>query len=346
MGRGFRYIDSRGVSRLVSEQLDPHAVLAAEIGPAYAAYRRRWDEARTYQNQPAFPLHVDYEMKFRCNLRCPMCLMSLGPEGRRRYGDPAQELSPETVMELIAEGVGQGQRAMGFGGLWEPLLSPDLPEIVARGRALGLVDVMFNTNGFLLTEETGRALIEGGLTRLMISLDAATAETYGKMRVGSDFGTVVANIENFLALKRRLGRNLPLVRLSFCRTALNAHELDAFIERWDGLADFFSIQAYGRFASASPPEFAPGSTALAVGRCAQPHKRLLVRHNGDVTPCCDASGAGLVMGNISNDSLGEIWRGKTLADLRLALAESDFTGQAETCLACQTKFGDLELVRK
>ena len=345
MTAGFRYTDSRGVSRLVSDRIDPHAVLAAEIGPDYAEYRRQWNEARSFQYQPNFPLHVDYEMKFCCNLRCPMCLMSLDAAERRRYGQPGLELAPEKVVELIAEGVSQGQKAMGFGGLWEPLLSADLPEIVTRGRALGLVDIMFNTNGLLLDEKTGRALIDAGLTKLMISLDAATNEVYAKMRPGSDFDTVTANIENFIKLRQRMGRVLPLVRLSFCRTALNAHELDAFLERWDGVVDFFSIQAYGRYDSAAPPDFPEGdvSPAPTLGRCAQPHKRLLVRHNGDVAPCCDASGAGLLMGNIYNEKLGDIWRGRSLAGLRGALSEGDFAGQAERCLACQSKFGDSKM---
>lgn len=333
----FDYLDSRNVSRLVSDRADPHRLLAGEIGPAYWEYRRLWDEARSFKTRLSFPLHVDYEMKFRCNLRCPMCLMSLPPERRADYGQAEKQLSPSQVIELVRQGFDAGQRAMGFGGLWEPLLEPELPQIVAEARRAGLVDIMFNTNGLMLTEKVGRALMDSGLTRLMISLDAATEKTYEQMRVGSDFKTVVANIENFLALRRRLGRTLPLVRLSFCRTAVNEHELEDFVERWRPTVDFFSIQAYGRYDSQSPPGF-PSEAAgfVPAGRCAQPHKRLLVRHNGDVLPCCDASGASLVMGNIEGQSLSEIWQGRPLADLRRSLA-----GEAEmkdACTACQSKF--------
>lgn len=333
------YTDSRRVSRLVADRVDPQAALTAEIGPAFADYRRQWEAARDFRQQPAFPLQVDYEMRFQCNLRCPMCLMSLIPAERNRHGDQTKNLNPQVVRDLIDQGAEQGQRALGFGGLWEPLLEPQLPELAAHARARGLVDVMFNTNGLLLTEKTGRALIEAGLTRLMISLDAATEATYNKMRAGSDFETVTANIENFLALRRRLGRTLPLVRLSFCRTALNDHELEAFVDRWHGRVDFFSIQSYGRYESADPPDFPRSRTVPPPpGRCAQPHKRLLVRHNGLVLPCCDASGLELVMGDIHQQSLAEIWAGEKLAELRQALSRNDFNGSASVCLACQTKF--------
>ena len=339
MSEKFQYADSRLVSRLVSDRVDPHKVLAGEIGPAYEEYRRQWEAARTWREQPDFPLHVDYEMKFRCNLRCPMCLMSLPLEGRKAYGRPELELAPQTVVDLIAHGAAQGQRAMGFGGLWEPLLAPELPEIVAEGRRRGLVDVMFNTNGLLLTEKVGRALIEAGLTKIMISLDAATAETYARVRVGSDFQTVTENIENFMALRKRMGSVLPLVRLSFCRTAENEAELAPFLQRWYERVDFFSIQTYGRYDSAAPPDFPRDRPAPPPpGRCAQPHKRLQVRHNGQVTPCCDSSGLALVLGDIYSRTLAEIWRDPKLAELRELLAKKDFSGPAAVCLACQSKY--------
>ena len=335
------YADSRRVSRFLAAQADPHAVLAAELGPAYAEYRRLWEQARAFQALPPFPLHVDYEMKFACPLKCPMCLMSLGEAERRAFGDPGRELSAQTVLGLLAEGAACGQKAMGFGGLWEPLLSPELPEIAAFARDRGLVDVMLNTSGLLLTEKTARALIRSGLTRLMVSLDADTRATYDRMRPGSDFSAVVANIETFLDMRNKMGRRLPLLRLSFCRTSWNEAELEPFLARWSGRADFISVQAYGRYpvppgaplwprtAWAAPPE----------GLCAQPFKRLLVRHDGRVCPCCDASGAGISLGSLDSRSLAEIWQGPELAALRRSLKAGDLTGPAEPCGPCQAKFG-------
>ncbi|MDR3038072.1 MAG: radical SAM protein [Candidatus Adiutrix sp.] len=336
----FQYADSRRVSRFLAAQADPHAVLTAEIGPAYAEYRARWERARTFQELPPFPLHVDYEMKFACPLRCPMCLMSLSETERRRHGDPGRELALQTVLDLVADGAARGQKALGFGGLWEPLLSPDLPEIAAFARARGLVDVMFNTNGLYLTAKTARALMEAGLTRLMVSLDAATPATYDRMRPGSDFATVTANILNFLDLRRKLGRRLPLVRLSFCRTAWNETELEPFLAHWAGRVDFISVQAYGRYPTPQAPAFPRAAWGAGPGGlCAQPFKRLLVRHNGRVSPCCDASGLSLTLGNIAESSLAEIWAGAGLAALRRALKNS---APAEPCGPCRAKFGPAE----
>ncbi len=339
MSQAFSYTDSRGVSHLEAALADPHAVLAAELGPDYALYRRQWEAARDFLWLPPFPLQVDYELMFRCNLRCPICLMSLPAAERARYGEARQELSAQTVAELIAEGASQGQKALGFGGLWEPLLSPELPELVAEGRGRGLVDVICNTNGLLLSEKLSRALIKAGLTKLMISLDAVSESVYARQRPGGELREVEANINAFLALRRQLGRRLPLLRVSFCRTVLNEGELEAFVRRWTGAADFLSVQVYGRYHDGAPDFPSSGPSAAAPGRCAQPHKRLLVRHNGQVCPCCDASGLELSLGSIYEKSLAELWRSHSLAELRRLLEAGSFSGPAEICRRCQSKFG-------
>ena len=322
------FTDSRQVSRFLAKA-DPLAVLAAELGRPFEDYRRRWDRAKTFIETPPFPLHVDYELKRECDLKCPMCLTG-------RMENTPGELSLELVKNLIDQGAALGQAAMGFGGLWEPLASPHIPELGAHGRFRGLVDVMFNTNGLRLAPKVSEDLIGAGLTRIMISLDAATEATYRLMRPGSDFGLVVSNIEELLAARARKRRRLPLVRLSFCLTRLNESELPAFKARWENKADFLSIQSYGNFSEKGPNLFPKASpVSPPSGRCAQPFKRLSVLHDGAVTPCCDLSGLKLAIGRVPD--LASIWNGDAIKTLRSKLLESGDALPPE-CRRCQAKF--------
>ena len=77
---------------------------------------------------------------------------------------------------------------------------------------------MLNTNGTLLPEERSRKFLKSGITRLRFSLDAATKETYEKVRLGGKYDVTMRNIENFLRIKKeenyqkllegKLGHNL------------------------------------------------------------------------------------------------------------------------------------------
>jgi MoaA/NifB/PqqE/SkfB family radical SAM enzyme len=318
----------------------PEEILSAELGAPFREYRRRWGLAREFKGIPPFPLHVDYELMSACNLRCPMCLFAGDGGAASAAGSSrAGTLPVALVKDLISDGAAKGQASMGFGGLWEPLLSPHVAGLVAHGRAQGLVDAMMSTNGLLLTRARSRELVEAGLTRLMVSLDAATPGTYALMRPGSDFGIVTDNVMGFLAERGRAGGRLPLLRLSFLVTEYNEMELPAFLEAWAGKADFFSVQRYGDFGAARPifPAKPPGPAPS--GRCAQPFKRLAVRHDGTVLPCCDLSGIPLALGNVPGVSLAEIWAGKRLAWLRDAVLADVPEGLPRACRECRGKFG-------
>jgi MoaA/NifB/PqqE/SkfB family radical SAM enzyme len=330
------FADSRQVSRFLASR-DPHEILSGELGPAFDDYRRRWERAKAFLEIPPFPLHVDYELQRACDLRCPMCLMGRLP-AEPQGPDGPRELSPSAVEALLDEGAAAGQAAMGFGGLWEPLTSPHIARLVAYGRSKGLVDAMLNTSALRLAPAVSADLIEAGLTRLMISLDAATAPTYRLMRPGSDFGLVVSNLRELLAIRARLKRRLPLVRLSFCVTSLNEGELGAFVELWRDQVDFLSIQRYGHFAGGGPALHPKASPLPAPsGRCAQPFKRLMVLHDGRVLPCCDLSALSLSLGRLPKTTLSDVWRGEDLRRVRAGLM-----GEGEDlppeCRRCQGKF--------
>jgi radical SAM protein with 4Fe4S-binding SPASM domain len=329
--------DSLKVSRFLAQR-DPLDLLAEKLGENFVRYRLEWDLAKTFQYLPPFPLHVDYELKNECGLRCPMCPNGFSAERFGPRNRDHSELKTKKALELIKEGAALGQRSMGFGGLWEPLTCQSLPDLVAAGRELGFVDAMLNTNGQFLTRRKSRDLIDSGLTRLMVSVDAATAETYRLARPGGDFQLLENNILEFLAVRAEMGRELPVLRLSFCLTSLNEGELEAFLRKWEKKVDFFSVQSYGRFDKAAPALF-PRENPLPApgGRCAQPQKRLAVQSDGTVAPCCDLSGRGLNRGNVDSLSLAEIWAGAEIREIRARLS-----GPRElwppNCQDCQAKY--------
>ena len=343
--RDYEFTDSRNISRLVSGRGDPNRIIAQEVGPGYWDYRKRWDLARSFQVLPPFPLQVDFELFYRCNLKCPICIMSLPREEKLRWGDPTLELPLKTIKAVMDQGAPLGLAAVGLNGVSEPLLSPHLPEIIRYARGLGLSDVMFNTNGLALTEELSRDLIASGLTRIMFSLDAAAEETYNQIRVGSDYSRVTENIRKFIELRNKTGKKTPIVRVSFCVTSLNEHELEDFMTAWEATVDFFSIQQYGNTFEGSfardRSRLFPQGRRYDPGpnpRCAQPWKRVMVRHNGDVIPCCDVSGLDLVIGNVFNNSLKDIWQGDIAGRIREMHRQGRYY-ENDICRTCMSKWG-------
>ena len=85
-------------------------------------------------------------------------------------------------------------------GVGEPMLVKHLPKMV-RYLAERNVYVLFNTNGTVMTERSGRALIEAGLDELRVSLDAATRETFKAVRGKDYFDRILANVRRFRTMQ-------------------------------------------------------------------------------------------------------------------------------------------------
>jgi MoaA/NifB/PqqE/SkfB family radical SAM enzyme len=107
----------------------------------------------------------------------------------------------------------------------EPFMKRDLPDILALADDHGSFLEM-STNGQILTEPQLAALL-GRRIHLYVSLDAATAETYSRLR-NARFDSVVKNVRRIVEAKGGRG-HYPLVYLVFMPVRANLHELEAFV---------------------------------------------------------------------------------------------------------------------
>lgn len=318
---------------LNSSRRDVDAVFTAKFGPRWADYRRRWAEASKKETVEDFPLFVRFETQFKCNGRCRMCAHG-HPDLRADYA--YDDYLPFAVFtRLVDECAAHGCPSVGMSQTNEPLLDPDLIERTQYVTDRGIMDIHLNTNGVLLTEEMSRKILETGVTRLLMSLDAITEETYQKIRPGLDFKAVVQNLETFLRLRAEKGDGLPLVRVSFLLQEENKHELEAFRAKWVDRVDYVGVQ---RYVPISPFDDARGraiSEAPQRGEqsCSYPFESLFVHGDGTVVPCAAHRARHISVGNIHQNSLYEIWHSEGMEVLRRAHRSGDLSG-TRLCTSC------------
>jgi MoaA/NifB/PqqE/SkfB family radical SAM enzyme len=113
-------------------------------------------------------------------------------------------------------------------GVGEPMLVKNLPKMVRYLKDRG-VYVLFNTNGTVLSEKNGRALIDAGLDELRVSLDAANAKSYLKVRGKDYFHRILRNVKAFRALQEREGRDKPRVSAWLTGLKETIEELPEFV---------------------------------------------------------------------------------------------------------------------
>jgi MoaA/NifB/PqqE/SkfB family radical SAM enzyme len=166
------------------------------------------------------PVCLYLETTNRCNLLCTTC--------PRTY----EELEPPADMgwELftsIVDQIPQLTRAV-LHGVGEPMLVKHLPRMVRYLKDRGTY-VLFNTNGTVLNEKNGRALIAADLDELRVSFDAANAESYRAIRGKNYFNRILKNVRAFRDLQEREGHVKPRVSAWLTGLRETIEELPDFV---------------------------------------------------------------------------------------------------------------------
>lgn len=202
---------------------DPGAANGAEPAMSRPVDPRRYHEQADARRRPVAqrpPVCLYLETTNRCNLLCTTC-----PRTYEELEPPA-DMSWE-LFTTIVDQVPDLSRAV-LHGVGEPMLVKELPRMVRYLKDRG-VYVLFNTNGTVLNERNGRALIEAGLDELRVSLDAATRKSYIAVRGKDYFGRILKNVAAFRALQEREGHQRPRVSAWLTGLKETVAELPAFV---------------------------------------------------------------------------------------------------------------------
>jgi cyclic pyranopterin phosphate synthase len=126
----------------------------------------------------------------RCNLRCTYCM----PSDFSDWLPGEHLLSIDELVEVIEVATENGITGIRLTG-GEPLLRPDIVEIVSRINALPITPaISLTTNGIRLAE-MAPGLKAAGLKRVNISLDTLDRERFKKLTFRDRFDDVIAGIE-------------------------------------------------------------------------------------------------------------------------------------------------------
>jgi MoaA/NifB/PqqE/SkfB family radical SAM enzyme len=285
----------------------------------------RWGLRATWLHAPPWMAHVnrrrevlDYgppniflETASPCNLRCPMC-----PTGAKMVTRRGGFMHPDLARKFVEEIRHRPEQV----GLWlagEPLLSPHLVEIV-RIMATKDLPTRIHTNATRLTRERSRALIEAGLRWISFSLDGVTREQHERMRAGSDYDQTLANIREFLRVKREIGAGTPHVviqNLVPWRDGMDPGDKpetpDSVRALFDGLGEieFESHLAHSWSGQMNGDGLgAPNRSGVGLRRpCYVPWHSLTIAWNGDAVSCLGDLNGTNVLGNLYRENLYDLW---------------------------------------
>ena len=169
----------------------------------------------------SLPIMMDIEPDSRCNFRCIMCA--------RAKAGVRPKVEPRLTFDAFKRFLDNNPQftEVKIQGVGEPLLNPDLFDMIRYA-----IDrdtwVRTTVNGSLLHKnENYKRLIDAGIGEVQTSFDGTTREVFEKIRVGSDFERVVANLKllnDYVSTKDR-----DYTRMWVLLQSNNRHQLLDFI---------------------------------------------------------------------------------------------------------------------
>jgi len=265
---------------------------------------------------PEMPDIIRLELTNTCNLSCPHCRHHSEekrlPENYAEYYKTEESISNQQVDQIFDEIAKYNYKpSVTLNVANEPLIAPSFKyavETVKKHRLAGT----FNSNGLALTAEMSQFLVDQQYDSVNISIDAYTPETLLLARGITSLDKLVRNVERLVEI--RGDKKLPRVGVTFVVTDYNSHEVDDFLAFWKKRVDVIRLTGYITDKSPDMSVLPDANMELLNNRvpCKQIFRDIVIRANGDVTPCVITSEEpSVIMGNIFTDGgIHGVWHGE------------------------------------
>lgn len=263
-----------------------------------------------------------------CNLKCPFCATGAGISKR-----PKGFLSLENF-KIIFKKIAPYAKEIALVNYGEPFLNKNIYQMISMISAKNIRSQISSNMSLPINHE---ALVQSGLTNLIIAADGARQESYSMYRKGGDFDLVMKNIVKLKEAKIRLNSEKPVLTWRFLINKYNEHEQEKAKEIaaqlgieivftqmicWDpswesSLIKEKSLPDCIRGANLSEYRLANRSLPIPIGEivlhpniystCKQIFELMVINWDGQVYPCCSLYDDNGTLGNLLSDDLSELW---------------------------------------
>lgn len=211
------------------------------------------------------------------------------------------------------------------GGFGEPLMAQGWDRLVGGLKDSGAFAVCLQTDGLLIDQQAAETIVQLAPDIVVVRLDAPDAELYGQLCGGGGGGgsggsggyeQVLGGIDNLVAAMGRAKSFLPLIVPEMIKTHQTVPVMEKFYDQWIKRFGSAVIRGYSdragqlpdlAISSMAPPKRVP---------CRRIWQSMVILADGVVTACDEDFLGKMPVGDITSNTLQEIWQGPTFSRLR------------------------------
>lgn len=285
------------------------------------------------------PYTVAIDPSNLCNFKCNFCAIQSKSE---KLNFKKQFMDKKLFFKIIDDltEFPEQLKVLRINGQGEPLLNPDLPEMIQYAKDKHVAEfVEIITNGSRLNPELSKRLIDSGIDRIRISIEALDADGY------YDIAGVQINFDNFvnnIKYLHDISGNCEI----YCKIVDVAVPTDSDKQKFYNLFGDICDRIFIDNVIPLWSDFEEIKDNMVIGEkgvhgqkvqnvmvCPYSFYSLIVNSDGEVTACCADWKRKLVFGDLNNDKLTDIWRGEKLRNFWIEMLKGN-KNSYEMCCKC------------
>ena len=219
-----------------------------------------------------------------------------------------EDLAVEQVARLCSELSSIDGTRITLGGIGDPLLHPQVFEIIQAAHCDGHATINIETDLLDLDESQLERLAACEADVVSVNLPALSPQTYAAVMGRDALTMAVDNIRRLLALRNKRG-GVPIVAAVFTKCRQNLAEMEPWYDQW--------IRALGAAVVRGPSDFVGKIPDVAIadmsppGRrpCARLASRITILSDGTIVACEQVVCGEKPLGKLGRDRLADVWKG-------------------------------------
>jgi len=276
-----------------------------------------------------FPVCIDVELTNNCNLHCLFCPTGTGVSIRNK-GFMSDEVFHKLIYDIKGEKIG-----LRFSRWGEPTLHPKIINFLTMAKEDGHL-LHLNTNGQLLNEHFIENLVNIGLDSIKFSFQGVDEKSYQEMRQDSSFNKLVGNIKTTHLIRGE--RMLPYIHVSTTTTYETDDEIKKFKDEITPYCDLVTagktmlehIEIEKTKLSKKQKELLfelkkkESMAEERLKKCPEVFGKISIDWDGQITACCSDYNREMIIGDIKESSLFDIFHSDIANKYRKTLRKNEF----------------------
>ena len=260
-----------------------------------------------------FPRVIDVELTNACNLQCDFC-----PTGTRVSSRKVGLMSERTFYKILIDTEAH-RTPIRFVRWGEPFIHPFAVKYMGVTKRMQRL-VHVNTNGMAIDGDAINDLIHIGIDSIKFS-----HQTPYSRRIGGDEEVLKGMVQ--YTFEQRGKRKKPFITLGTTYDASYKEEAETLRKEMSRYCDKFTM-------SPTRDIIQPPTCYGTDRKCPEVFSKLSVNWNGDVTMCCADWNDYMVIGNVNDKSIAELWKCEAALFYRSMIATGRWN-ELDLCRGCK-----------